>query len=161
MFPSISVPPAQKFSDTSLGEISSHLSKYGSCISLEQMVPRSGEEPGSIPNFPEQPSLSSAKISLKRNRVGERNDPIVRLSGSLVSQWGTAIPTVGVRLLVGGENIGQAVTASDGSFEFFVRLMLPRGKRVFVYVETEGGEVFSNFLWLGRTADSQRSRAGR
>jgi hypothetical protein len=157
MFPSISVPSAQKFSDASLGEISSHLSKYGSCISLEQMVPRSGEEPGSVPNFPEQPSLSSAKLSLKRTRVGERNDPIIKLSGSLLSQWGTAIPTVGVRLLVGGENIGQAVTAADGSFEFFVRLMLPRGRRVYVYVETEGGEVFSNFLWLGRTTDPQRS----
>lgn len=161
MFPSISIPPAQKFSDASLGEISSHLSKYGSCISLEQMVPRSGEEPGSVPNFPEQPSLSSAKLSLKRSRVGDRNDPIIRLSGALISQWGTAISTVGVRLLVDGENIGQAVTAADGSFEFFVRLMLPRGRRVYVYVETEGGEVFSNFLWLGRTSDPQRSSSGR
>jgi hypothetical protein len=30
MYPSISIPPAQRFSDVSLGEITSHLSKYGS-----------------------------------------------------------------------------------------------------------------------------------
>ena len=161
MFPSISIPPAQKFSDVSLGEITSHLSKYGSCISLEQMAPRPDVTPGADPNYPTQPPLSSALLTLKRTRVGDRNDPIVKLSGSLLSQAGSPIGAVGISLLVAGDKVGNAVTAADGTFEFFVRMVLPRGQKVYVYVETEGGEVFSNFLWLGRTASPQSPRGRR
>jgi hypothetical protein len=46
MYPAISIPPAQKFSDFSMGEIQTHISKYGTCISLEQMAPRPNETPG-------------------------------------------------------------------------------------------------------------------
>jgi hypothetical protein len=161
MFPSISIPPAQKFSDASLAEVTSHLSKYGSCISLEQMAPRPDIVPGADPNYPTQPPLSAASLTLKRARVGDRNDPIIRLSGSLISQTGTPIGAVGISLLVAGEKVGNAVTAADGSFEFFVRMVLPRGRKVYVYVETEGGEVFSNFLWLGRTAIPEPPRSRR
>jgi hypothetical protein len=164
MFPSISIPPAQKFSDVSLGEITGHLSKYGSCISLEQMAPRPDVIPGADPNYPTQPPLSAATLTLKRARVGSRGDPLVKLSGSLISQNNAPIGAVGISLLVAGEKVGSAVTGSDGTFEFFVRMVLPRGRKVYVYVETEGGEVFSNFLWLGRTAapeSNRRSRSGR
>ncbi len=153
MFPSISIPPAQKFSDVSLGEITGHLSKYGACISLEQMAPRPDVTPGADPNYPIEPPLSAATMTLKRARIGSRNDPIVKLSGSLMSQANSPIRSVGVRLLVAGEKVGSAVTASDGTFEFFVRMVLPRGRKVYVYVETEGGEVFSNFLWLSGTSN--------
>jgi len=161
MFPSISIPPAQKFSDVSLGEITSHLSKYGSCVSLEQMAPRPDITPGADPNYPFQPPLSAASLTLKRARVGDRNDPIIKLSGALLSQAGSPIGAVGVSLLVAGEKVGSAVTAADGTFDFFVRMKLPRGQKVYVYVETEGGEVFSNFLWLGRTVNSQPPRSRR
>jgi hypothetical protein len=161
MFPSISIPPAQKFSDVSLGEITGHLSKYGSCISLEQMAPRPDVTPGADPNYPTQPPLSAATLTLKRARVGSRGIPIVKLSGSLISQNNAPIGAVGISLLVAGEKVGSAVTGSDGIFEFFVRMVLPRGRKVYVYVETEGGEVFSNFLWLGRTAASESNRRNR
>lgn len=161
MFPSISIPYAQKFSDASLAEVTSHLSKYGSCISLEQMAPRPDVVPGADPNYPTQPPLSSASLTLRRARVGDRNDPIIRLSGSLLSQTGSPIGAVGVRLLVAGEKVGSTVTTADGSFEFFVRMVLPRGRKVYVYVETEGGEIFSNFLWLGRTTTSEPPRSRR
>jgi hypothetical protein len=151
MYPSISIPPAQKFSDVSVGEISSHLSKYGSCVSLEQMTPRSDVTPDANPNYPTEPPLSAASLTIKRARVGERSDPILRLSGSLVSQVGSPIASVGVNLMVAGEKVGNAVTAADGSFDFFVRLVLPRGQKVYVYVETEGGEIYSNFLWVAGT----------
>lgn len=161
MFPSISIPPAQKFSDRSLGEITSHISKYGSCISLEQMAPRPDIIPGADPNYPVQPPLSAASLTLRRARVGDRNDPIVKLSGALLSQTGSPIGSVGISLLVAGEKVGSAVTAADGTFDFFVRMVLPRGRKVYVYVETEGGEIFSNFLWLGRTVNTQSSRSRR
>jgi hypothetical protein len=159
MFPSISIPPAQKFSDVSLAEITDHLSKYGSCISLEQMAPRPDVTPGLDPNYPTDPPLSAATLTLKRARVGSRSDPIVKLSGSLTSQINSPIGSVGISLLVAGEKVGSAVTASDGTFEFFVRMVLPRGRKVYVYVETEGGEVFSNFLWLGGTSNLESHRA--
>ena len=158
MYPSISVPPAQKFSDVSLGEITSHLSKYGSCISLEQIAPRTDITPGEVPNIPLPPALSSATLNLKRSRVGDKYDPVVKLSGSLVAQSGNPISSVGINLLVSDENVGKAVTDSDGNFEFFVKMQLPRGQKVYVYVETEGGEISSNYIWLGRTIPAPRSR---
>jgi len=163
MFPSISIPSAQKFSDVSVAEITGHLSKYGSCISLEQMTPRSDVTPGADPNYPTEPPLSAATLTLKRARVGSRDDPIIKLSGSLVSQNKAPIGSVGISLLVAGEKVGSAGTSSNGTFDFFVRMVLPRGRKVYVYVETEGGEVFSNFLWLGRTSapDSRRSSRAR
>jgi hypothetical protein len=161
MFPSISIPPAQKFSDASLGEITGHLSKYGSCISLEQMVPRPDVTPGVDPNYPTVPPLSAASLTLRRARVGSRSDPIIKLSGSLLSQASAPISSVGISLLVAGEKVGSAVTATDGTFEFFVRMVLPRDRKVYVYVETEGGEIFSNFLWLGRTATPASTKSRR
>lgn len=159
MYPSISIPPAQKFSDASLGEITSHLSKYGSCISLEEMSPRTDGNPGDLPNIQLPPALSSATLSIKRSRAGDRYDPLVRLSGSLIAQTGSPISSVGVNLLVSDEKVGKAVTDSSGNFEFFLRMQIPNGKKVYVYVETEGGEIFSNFIWLSRTVGAQRVRS--
>jgi len=159
MYPSISIPPAQKFSDVSLGEITSHLSKYGSCISLEEMSPRADGTPGGGPNIQLPPALSSATLSIKRSRAGDRYDPLVRLSGSLISQSGSPISSVGINLLVSDEKVGKAVSDSAGNFEFFVRMQIPKDKRVYVYVETEGGEIFSNFIWLSRTVGDQRGRS--
>lgn len=161
MFPSISIPSSQKFSDVSLGEVTSHLSKYGSCVSLEQMAPRPDVIPEINPNFPNDPPLSAAVLTLKRGRAGDRNDPLVRLSGSLVSQSGAPIRSVGVNLMASGEKVGSAVTRVDGTFEFYVRLVLPKRQKVYLYVETEGGEAFSNFIWLGRTSASEPPRSRR
>lgn len=160
MYPSISIPPAQKFSDASLTEVTSHLAKYGSCISLEQMAPRPDVVPGG-PNIPNDPPLSSATLTLRRTRVGDRNDPVVRLSGALVSQTGAPIGSVGINLMVASEVVGKAVTRADGTFRFFVRMVLPRGQKTYVNVETEGGEVFSNYLWLGQTVRRKAPRVRR
>jgi hypothetical protein len=151
MYPSISIPPAERLSDFSLGEVNQHLSRYGSCISLEQVVPRPDVPNAPLPPAP-TPTIDSATLTLRRMRVGRDDDPVVRLSGSLVSSLGTGMGAVGIKLMVSGEEAGRSVTAGDGSFEFFVKFDLPRGRRVYVYVETEGGEVFSNFLWMSRTA---------
>jgi hypothetical protein len=161
MYPAITIPPAEKFSDFSLGEITSHISKYGSCLSLEQVAPRPDETPGGAPIPPIEPPLSSASLSIRRDRVGDPRDPVVRLSGTLVAQNGTPLGNVGVRLMVSGEPVGTTVTSDEGAFKFFVKMDLPKRTKVYVYVETEGGEVFSNFLWVGRTkpltpSDSRR-----
>jgi hypothetical protein len=156
MYPSISLPPAQKFSDASMSEISGHLSKYGSCISFEYMTPRVDSNPPSSPTpSAGDPGISSATLKLRRSRSGTQQHPLVRLSGKLESATSQPISSVGVRLMVAGELVGKSVTSSSGKFEFFVKMDIPRGKKVYVYVETEGGEVYSNFIWLGRTAAPQ------
>ncbi len=156
MYPSISIPPAQKFSDASMNEINGHLSKYGSCISFEYMTPRVDSNPPSSPTpYPNDPGISSASLKLRKSRAGTQQRPLVRLSGKLVSSIQEPISAVGVRLMVAGELVGKSVTSSSGQFEFFVKMEIPRRKRVYVYVETEGGEVFSNFIWLGRTSSPQ------
>jgi|GEM_PF-1111452 len=156
MYPSISIPPAQRFSDSSMGEINGHLSRYGSCISLEQMAPRPDETPGAAPQpTPNDTDINSASLTLRKARAGSSSRPLVRLSGKLVSASGNPIASVGIRLLAAGEQVARTATSASGGFDFYVRMDLPRGKKVYVYVETEGGEIYSNFLWLGRTVPTQ------
>jgi hypothetical protein len=165
MYPSISVPPAQKFSNATMGEINSHLSKYGSCISFEYMTPRNDTTPPGVDpdSNPSGPDILSASLKLRKSRAGTARQPLVKLSGRLLSSSSEPISAVGVRLMVAGELVGKAVTSASGRFDFFVKMDIPRGKKVYVYVETEGGEVYSNFIWLGRTVPPQvhaRRRTG-
>lgn len=160
MYPSISVPPANKFSEASLGEINSHLSKYGTCISLEQMLPRADETPGPGPD-PTAAPPTTASIEIRRDRVGDPRNPVVRISGRALSSSSQPLAGVGIRLMVSGEKVGSAVTSEDGSFKFYIRLDLPKGRQVYVYAETEGGEVFSNFLWMSKTRPITQSRSQR
>lgn len=151
MYPSISIPPADKFSEFSLGEMNAHISKYGTCISLEQMAPRSDGAPGPDVQIPSEPPLSSASVTIRKDRVGDPSNPVVRISGTILSSAGQPMSSVAIRLMVSGEKVGSTVTSEEGAFKFFIRLDLPRNKQVYVYAETEGGEVFSNFLWMART----------
>jgi len=161
MYPSISIPPADKFSDFSLGEMNGHISKYGTCISLEQMVPRSDVTPGPDVQIPTEPPLSSATITIRRDRVGDPRNPVVMISGTIVSGTGKPLSALGIRLMVSGEKVGNAVTTDEGTFKFFIRLDLPRDRQVYVYAETEGGEVFSNFLWMTKTRPLSPSKSRR
>lgn len=161
MYPSISIPPATKFSDTSLAEMNGHLGKYGSCISLEQMAPRPDETPGADPYPTPIPPSSAAAIEIRRDRVGDPRSPVVRITGKVRTLASQPIGGVGIKLMVSGENVAKAVTAEDGSFKFFIRLDLPKGRQVYVYAETEGGEVFSNFLWMSKTRPITQSRTRR
>jgi len=163
MYPSISIPPADRFSDGSLGEIGAHISKYGSCISLESMAPRPDEVPGERPPYPgpDGSDISTATLTARKTRVAGPQGTLVRVSGRLQSVLGEPIPGVGIKLMIAGDEAGKAVTSRQGVYKFFLRMDIPRGKKVYVNVETEGGEVFSNFLWLGRTESRNASRARR
>jgi hypothetical protein len=156
MYPAISIPPAQGFSEQSLLEINRHLAKYGTCVSLETMTPRPDQTPTVNPITPGDPTPTPALLTLKRERVKTSDEGVIKLSGSLTSSWLEPISSVGVRLMVEDQEIGRAVTRANGRFVFFVRLALPRGKRVAVVVRTEGGDLVSNELQIGRTI-SQRS----
>lgn len=157
MYPAISIPPADRFSDVSLAEVRAHLEKYGSCIGLEKVTPRTDVTPAPGPFIPDEPPLEMASLMIRRDRVGDPRDPVVRISGTLTAANGKMLSAVGVRLLVSGDEVGQAVTSEAGTFKFFVRLQLPRGRKVYLNVETLGGEVYSNYLWLGRTLPIQRN----
>ncbi len=160
MYPSIMIPPAERFSDFSLGEINSHLTKYGTCISIEQMSPRPDVPPTLTPS-PDDRSLSGATIKIRRSRAGSSREPLVRFSGHLVSAFGNPISATGVRLFAAGEVVGKSVTDADGRFQFLTKFQLPRGRQVYVYAETEGGEIFSNVIWVGSAAQSRTSGRSR
>ncbi len=157
MYPSISVPPAMDFSTVSVGEIQTHLNKYNTCISLEEMESLPGDpEERPSPEDPQEPSLVGASLKVRRNRVRASQRPMLRLRGQLTSADGKGLGAVPISLFVAGEEVAQGITDPDGSVKFFVRLLVPRHEKVYVYLETMNGDVFSNFLWMGHTADSRR-----
>jgi Metallo-peptidase family M12 len=162
MYPSISIPPSDHFSEASLQEINQHITQSGSCISIEQVVPRPDITPGvPTPTPPEHPDLNTAKLTITKSRVGDANAPVVRMLGQLVSNTGVPISAVGIRLFAAGEPVGDAVSDEQGNFKFFVRLTLPKDKKIYMYAETLGGEIYSNFLWLGKTSPKLKSSGRR
>lgn len=157
MYPSISVPPALDFSSTSVAEMQEHISKYDACVSMEQVAPLPEEpEVTPTPNQPEQPDMSGATLTVRRSRVRLARHPIVRLFGHLQNSDGVGIGGVTVRLLVAGEEVAQGETSPSGQVKFFVRLLVPRHEKVYVYLETADGELFSNFIWMSHTAKAKR-----
>ncbi len=157
MYPSISVPPALDFSSTSVAEMQEHMSKYDTCLSVEQVAPLPEEpEVAPTPNQPEQPDLLGATLTVRRNRVRSARQPMVRLFGHLQNSNAVGIGGVTVRLLVAGEEVAQAETSPNGQVKFFVRLLVPPGEKVYVYLETADGELFSNFIWMSHTAKARR-----
>jgi hypothetical protein len=161
MYPAISVPPAQGFSEQSLLEMNRHLSKYGTCISLEPLAPRPDQTPTVNPITPAEPTPAATILTLKRERVKTSREGVIKLSGSLTSSWLEPIGSVGIRLMVEDQEIGRAVTQANGRFVFFVRLALPKGKKVSVSVKTEGGDLASNELELSRTVPSRSTRTAK
>jgi hypothetical protein len=160
MYPSIMIPPAERFSDFSLGEINTHLTKYGTCISVEQLAPRSDGPTPPVNPTPVDPGISGATIKIKKSRAGSSRDPLVRFSGRIVSALGNPVVTTGVRLLAAGELVGKAVTDGDGRFEFLTKFQIPRNRQIYVFAETEGGEIFSNVIWVGSSSQNRaRSRS--
>lgn len=152
MYPSISVPAATAFSDYSLSEVNSHIGRYGSCLSVEQVTPRPDVTPG-FPTPPPNnvPDISSATIKITKGRVGNPRSPVVRIRGSVISAAGVPIPGVPIRLFAAAEPVGEAVTEANGEFRFFVRLVLPKDRQIYLWAETLDGYNFSNFIWLGTT----------
>lgn len=152
MYPSISVPAATAFSEDSLAEVNSHIGRYGSCISVEQVTPRPDVTPG-FPTPPPNnvPDVSTATIKITKGRVGNPRVPVVRIRGSVISAAGVPIPGVPIRMYAAGELVGTDVTAANGEFRFFMRLILPKNQQIYLWAETLDGDNFSNFVWLGRT----------
>jgi len=158
MYPAISIPPAQGFSPVSLAEMNRHLSKYGSCISLEEMQPLPYEPPAPEDGSPHTPA---AVLTLTQVRMREAGENVIRLSGSLTTITETPIEAVGIRLLVAGQEIGRAVTKANGRFKFFVKLVLPAGRRVPVQVRVEGSDTSSAELLLAGTSTLGSTRTSR
>lgn len=152
MYPSISIPAATAFSQDSLSEVTTHLSHYGSCLSVEQVAPRPDVTPG-YPTPPPNnvPDANTATIRITKGRVGNPRAPVVQIRGSVISVAGVPIPGVPMRLFAAGEAVGEATTDANGEFRFFVRMSLPRDRQIYLWAETLDGFNFSNFIWLGTT----------
>jgi hypothetical protein len=152
MYPAISLPPSNSFSEASLAEINSHLTTYGTCISLEELSPLPQSTPAAEPKLPDTHSTTPAKLSLTRKKVNYAGGTAIRLSGALLSAAETPISSVGIKLVVQGKEVGRAVTNSKGRFTFFVRLQIPSGKTIAMQAKTEGVEISSNEIEFRRSA---------
>jgi hypothetical protein len=156
MYPSISIPPSDYFSATSLGEIRGHLDETDSCLSVESATPR--------PDDPDPPSSGTptpvpgsdtpapqASISLVKQRVGDMRAPIVRLSGKMLTASKLPATQAGLQLVAEGVVIASTVTNDDGRFQFFVKVVIPDRKTIEVLVQTADGSIRSNALILKKT----------
>lgn len=143
MYPAISLPPAQGFSDISLAEINNHLTRYGTCISLEELAPLPQPTPSVDSEDPQVLSTTPAYLSLKRKRVTYEYGTAVRLSGVLLSQDQSPIKSVGIVLIAQGQEVGRAVTSAKGRYTFLIRLNIPRGQGITVHAQVAGTELSS------------------
>lgn len=150
MYPAISLPPSDSFSDLSLTQINSHLNTFGTCISLEQLAPLPQPTPNVTLDPPSTDSSTPARIILKRKKVQYGQGTAIRLSGTLLSSLETPISSVAIRLIVQGKEVGRAVTNKHGNFTFFVRLRIPARQSLAVHVKTEGVEIASRELLFSR-----------
>jgi len=134
-------------------EMNERFIDYGSCVSVEQVAPRPDLTPGypTPTPPPDGPDLNTVIIRIKKTRVGDPRDPVVRVSGRVLSAAGAPLPGVSIRLYAAGETVDDIVSDSAGSFRYFVRLSLPQKRQIYLWAETMGGEVYSNFIWLGKT----------
>ena len=151
MYPSISLPPSERFSDVSLNEISEHLARNGSCVSREMMQPRDSvpAEPTPVAtSTPEPNDASPTIVSLHQLRAGSPQDPVARLMGRARNASGVPVGALRLRLVVGGVTVGTVVTDDQGKYEFFVRFSIPQGRRVQAYVETLDSRLSSRYLWI-------------
>lgn len=166
MYPSISLPPSDRFSDVSLNEISEHLSRNGSCISREALNPRDDTpaEPSPVPTTtPEPTDFSPATVSFHELRAGTASSPVTRLMGRVRTATGAPVGAVRIRLVVSGMSVGTVVTDDQGKYEFFVKFSMPKGRRVQAYVETVDNRLSSRYLWISANhrAVGRARQAGR
>lgn len=156
MYPSISLPPSEYFSTTSLQEIRGHLEEAQSCLSVESADPRPDNPdpprtgtPTPVPG--DETPAPQASISLSRQRVGDMRAPVVRLSGRMLTASKLSASQVRLQLVAEGVVVASTVTNDDGRFQFFVRVVIPQRKTIEVVVQTTDGEVRSNTLNLKKT----------
>jgi hypothetical protein len=161
MYPSISLPPSDHFSATSLGEINSHLGEDQACLSIENVDPRPDPDqpPSAVTPTPvpggETPKPQGS-ISLVKQRIGDRRAPIVRLSGKMLTAGDLPAAQVQLNLIAQGVVIASTATNDDGRFQFFVKVVIPEGKTIDVAVATTDGAVTSNSVILKKTRPMPR-----
>jgi hypothetical protein len=146
MYPAISFPAAQEFSPISLEQISAHLTRYGTCISLEQLAPLPQLPPSINSQDPEILATTPASLTLSHKRIRFENRSAVQLSGTLLSRTEAPLKAAAIVLMVQGQEVGRAVTNAKGRFRFLVRLHIPSGKTISLFAQTEGVQVASNEL---------------
>jgi hypothetical protein len=157
MYPSISLPPSDYFSPTSLQEIRGHLEEARTCLSVESVEPRPGnpapptseEVPTPVPGG-DAPG-PQASISLARQRVGDVRAPVVRLSGKMLTASNLPAAQVELQLVAEGVVVASTATNDEGRFQFFVKVAIPAGKTIEVVVQTSDGAIRSNTLNLKKT----------
>lgn len=140
MYPSISIPAADRYSSRSLSEIRGFLLRSNSCLSTETVDRPAGETPGSISS----PVLAPRTLTLERRQT--KPGAAVRLRGSLIENSNTPIEGIAINLVLKGTVVATTTTNRNGIFSFTLpkRFISKRGASV--YVTTDDGETISKSL---------------
>jgi hypothetical protein len=155
MYPSIKVPSADRFSSVSLAEISDHLQRFGSCISLESLevsptpTPEATPQPTPVPPGPTD--LVGGAISIRVRSAMVNSIPVIRIYGTVRTADG--LPGTGrvVHLMLKGNPVAALATDADGRYQFLVRVAIPRRRYLGLFVQSEGGEVRTRTVRVSQT----------
>jgi hypothetical protein len=170
MFPSIAVPPPDRFSATSVAQVGDHLGKYADrCMALVEgelpiiqpnitptpQIPTAPnpESPGGLPTpKPELPfDPAGAEIVLRSREFADTLGTYYRLGGLYTDASGNPASQVVVTLFAEGRVVATATTDSTGRYRFFVQVKAPQTRRVSVWIADEAGGAVSNVLRLRRS----------
>lgn len=164
MYPSISLPPADRFSAVSLQDIGEHFARDNSCISEEVVAPRA-EDPEAPTASPtpsaDDPADSVTRILVLRRRIGAQSAGVNRIFGRVAVRDGADRGGVNLELVVGSRVVAEAVTTEAGRFDFMVKFVAPRGQRVVAYIQTAGGAVTSKRFSVATVSSASTDRASR
>jgi hypothetical protein len=167
MYPSIKVPPASRFSVSSLSDISYHLDTFGACLSKANVEPlptpvaTPEPEPTAKPTPTKGGDIENGSLSINSRLVGSSQSPVVRIAGRLRAEDGTRVPNVIVYLMSGAEPLAAATTNREGVYQFFVRVSIRAGKKLGLYVKSENGELKTRTLYLSRTGAARNKSSAR
>jgi hypothetical protein len=165
MYPSISVPPSDRFSDATVGQINDHLAQFDQWLSTEAVEsktygsfapsitsPGGSKTPIPVPSAAPAPQLPVVNVvTLQKQRVGARVDPVVRLYGIVQGDNGGGVPETEIQLVAGGRVVAEGASDKTGAFQFFLQVEIPRNQRISAYVRTMGQGPRSDMVLPKRT----------
>jgi len=167
MYPSVTVPPADHFSATSLAQIQSHLSLFNTCLIPNTEIPGGGALPTPLPtaipgDTPVPPVVdgidpNDARLTISRRRVGGPTARVVLVSGRLTDLLSEPYVNRSISLVANDMTVTQVVTDGQGEYAFFIRVAIPEGETIDISATAAGGLVRSSPVALRRT----RTRTAR
>ena len=154
MYPIISIPYSQRFSDASKREIRSFLARNAGCMSLEQVdrsdIPLNGTEL-ELPLTPPK-----REISIRRQKSSSIR--MLKFTGRVTTRDGLGVSDQIIQLYLGGDLVATTNSDSKGKFSFRISAGKIKGRGLEVYASTEDGWSTSAAIRVSAIVSRSRTR---